>query len=257
MAHISPAVGPAQIKRIDRYRVINVTADFNKEKTNALALMDDLRGYIDQLLVNYPDVSYSFEGEAKEQRESSQVLVLSMFALLFFIYCLLALPLKSYGKPFIVMSIIPFSLVGAVVGHMLLGHPMTMLSYMGLMALIGVVINDSLVLVDFVGQSTNEGSTLDEAVEEAGVKRFRAVILTSLTTFFGLMPMMVVTNTQSLFLVPMAISLGCGILFATAITLLLVPVNLLIARDIKYLVLGWFNSGDSNSTSPVVKSAPQ
>ena len=257
VAHISPAVGPAQIKRIDRYRVINVTADFNKEKTNALALMDDLRGYIDQLLVNYPDVSYSFEGEAKEQRESSQVLVLSMFALLFFIYCLLALPLKSYGKPFIVMSVIPFSLVGAVVGHMLLGHPMTMLSYMGLMALIGVVINDSLVLVDFVGQSTNEGSTLDEAVEEAGVKRFRAVILTSLTTFFGLMPMMVVTNTQSLFLVPMAISLGCGILFATAITLLLVPVNLLIARDIKYLVLGWFNSGDSNSTSPVVKSAPQ
>ena len=85
VAHISPAVGPAQIKRIDRYRVINVTADFNKEKTNALALMDDLRGYIDQLLVNYPDVSYSFEGEAKEQRESSQVLVLSMFALLFFI----------------------------------------------------------------------------------------------------------------------------------------------------------------------------
>lgn len=239
VAKITPATGPAQIKRINRYRVVNVTADFDKDKTNTITLNNDLQAYIDELLVNYPGVLYSMEGEAKEQRESSRTLFLSLIGLMFFIYCLLALPLKSYSQPLIVMSVIPFSLIGAVIGHMIMGHTMTMLSYMGLLALVGVVVNDSLVLVDYVNQSLKEKVSVEDAVMEAGVKRFRAIMLTSLTTFFGLMPMMVATTTQSLFLVPMALSLGFGIIFATTITLFLVPANLLIAEDIRR----WFSYG--------------
>ena len=233
VATLSAAKGPAEITRIDRYRVVNITADFDKSKTNAVTLGNDLEGYLNSLLSNYPDITYTLEGEAREQRDSFSTLGVSLLGLLFFIYCLLALPLKSYAKPFIVMSVIPFALIGAVLGHVALGYPMTMLSYMGLLALVGVVVNDSLVLVDFFSQSVRDGHSIDEAVRQAGVKRFRAVILTSLTTFFGLMPMMVATNTQSLFLIPMAISLGVGIMFATVITLVLVPANLLIARDIR------------------------
>ena len=198
---------------------------------------------MDEALVNYPGISFSLEGEAREQRDSFSTLKISLIGLLFFIYCLLALPLKSYTRPFIVMSVIPFALIGAVLGHIAMGHAMTMLSYMGLLALVGVVVNDSLVLVDFYSQSVNAGNSVERAVREAGIKRFRAVILTSLTTFFGLMPMMIATNTQSLFLVPMAISLGFGIMFATVITLVLVPVNLMIARDMRAALNNLFAQG--------------
>ncbi|NND38663.1 MAG: efflux RND transporter permease subunit, partial [Pseudomonadales bacterium] len=189
--------------------------------------------YVQRVLANYPDITYTLEGEAREQRDSTSSLGVSLVALLFFIYCMLALPLRSYFLPVVVMSVIPFALVGAVLGHVIMGHDMTMLSYMGLLALVGVVVNDSLVLVDFFNLARSEGESYEEAVRHAGVKRFRAVMLTSLTTFFGLLPMMFATSTQSLFLVPMSISLGFGILFATGITLILVPVMLTIAKDIK------------------------
>ncbi|MGB5323987.1 MAG: efflux RND transporter permease subunit, partial [Pseudomonadales bacterium] len=236
VASVSAAKGPATITRIDRYRVVDVTADFDKSETNAIALSDDLTAHVENVLANYPDIEYSMEGEAREQRDTTAMLGTSLVGLLFFIYCMLALPLRSYVLPLIVMSVIPFALVGAVAGHIIMGETMVMLSYMGLLALVGVVVNDSLVLVDFFNQARREGHSFEQAVSEAGVKRFRAVMLTSLTTFFGLLPMMVATSTQSRFLVPMAISLGFGILFATAITLLLVPTVLMIARDIRIAV---------------------
>lgn len=232
VAEISPSTGPSTIRRVDRYRVVNVTADFDKKKTNAITLNTDLARFLDELLAQYPGISYSLEGEAREQRETTQSLSAALVALLFLIYCLLALPLKSYTQPLIVMSIIPFSLIGAVIGHLIMGHYFAIVSYMGLLALVGVVINDSLVLVDFVNQSRRKGMALFDAVISAGPRRFRAVMLTSVTTFVGLMPMMFVSSTQSLFMIPMAISLGFGILFATAITLFLVPCNMLIANDI-------------------------
>lgn len=232
VARVIPARGPSTIKRVDQYRVMNITADFNKDKTNAVALNRSLQDFIEELLLTYPEITYEMKGEAEEQAESTSALEVGFVILLFAIYCLLALPLGSYTQPLIVMSVIPFSLIGAVAGHVIMGHSLAMVSYFGLLGLVGIVVNDSLVLVDYVNQSTRKGEKLAEAVRHAGVRRFRAVMLTSLTTFFGLMPMMFATSMQSLFLIPMAISLGWGIIFATAITLVMVPCNMLIADDI-------------------------
>ncbi len=233
VASVIPGRGPSTIRRVDQYRVLNISADFNKEETNAVALNRDLENYIQGLLLAYPEINYEMKGEAEEQADSTSSLLAGFVVLLFAIYALLALPLKSYTQPLIVMSVIPFSLIGAVAGHVIMGHALAMVSYMGLLALVGIVVNDSLVLVDYVNQARAQGTQLEDAVRQAGVRRFRAVMLTSLTTFFGLMPMMFGTSTQSLFLIPMAISLGWGIIFATGITLVMVPCNILIADDIR------------------------
>jgi multidrug efflux pump subunit AcrB len=173
------------------------------------------------------------EGEQRQQRESFGSLQAGLVILIFVIYALLALPLKSYVQPLIVMSVIPFGIIGAVIGHWLMGHPLSFLSSLGLMALMGVVINDSLVLTDYINQQHRHGEKLLDAVKRAGVARFRPVMLTSLTTFFGLIPLLLERSSTANFLVPMAISLGFGILFATMITLVLVPVNIMIVDDIR------------------------
>lgn len=237
VAEIEPGRGPSQITRIDGYRVLNVTADVDKENTNMVVLLADVQDFVDTLLVKYPSVSYTLEGEQRRQAETFGSLGLGIMIVLFAIYCLLALPLKSYIQPILVMSIIPFGIIGAVIGHWLMGQTLTILSMLGLMALTGVVINDSLVLVDFINQRhRNAGEALLSAVERAGVVRFRPVMLTSLTTFFGLLPLLLDKSSSAQFLVPMAISLGFGILFATAITLILIPTNIMIADDIMKLL---------------------
>jgi multidrug efflux pump subunit AcrB len=219
--------------RIDGYRVLNVTADVDKENTNMVVLLNDLQAYVDSLLVKYPSITYTLEGEQARQAETFGSLQLGIVIVLFAIYCMLALPLKSYIQPVIVMSVIPFGIIGAVIGHWIMGATLTILSILGLMALIGVVINDSLVLVDFINQRhRNAGEKLLSAVERAGVVRFRPVMLTSLTTFFGLTPLLMDQSSSAQFLMPMAVSLGFGILFATMITLILVPTNIMIAEDI-------------------------
>jgi multidrug efflux pump subunit AcrB len=233
VATIKPGRGPSQITRIDGYRVLNVTADVDKDNTNMVVLLADLQAYVDSLLIKYPSISYTLEGEQARQAETFGSLQLGITIVLFAIYCMLALPLKSYIQPVIVMSVIPFGIIGAVIGHWIMGVTLTILSILGLMALIGVVINDSLVLVDFINQRhRNAGEDLQSAVERAGVVRFRPVMLTSVTTFFGLTPLLMDNSSSAQFLIPMAISLGFGILFATMITLILVPTNLMIADDI-------------------------
>ena len=233
VATIKPGRGPSQITRIDGYRVLNVTADVDKDNTNMVVLMADLRDFVDSLLVKYPSITYTLEGEQARQAETFGSLQLGVLIVLFAIYCLLALPLKSYVQPLIVMSVIPFGIIGAVIGHWIMGMTLTILSILGLLALIGVVINDSLILVDFINQRHRKaGENLWSAVERAGVVRFRPVMLTSLTTFFGLTPLLMDQSSSAQFLIPMAISLGFGILFATMITLILVPTNILIADDI-------------------------
>ena len=236
VATLTPGKGPATIKRIDRYRTMNVTADIDKDKTNMTVLQAELDEYLQTLLVNYPGVTYSFEGEAKEQRQSFASMEWGMIAVLLVIYVLLALPLKSYVQPLIVMSVIPFGIIGAVWGHWIMGRDLTMPSTFGLMALVGVVVNDSLVLVDFINQERAKGRTVADAVLNAGVARFRPVLLTSLTTFFGLLPLMFEKSVQAQFLIPMGISLGFGILFATVITLIMVPVNVIIVEDIRRFI---------------------
>ena len=235
VATLTAGKGPSTILRIDRERTMNITADVDKTRTNMTVLQADLDAYLSELLAGYPGVTWSFEGEAKEQRESFASLQWGMVVILFVIYVLLALPLKSYVQPLIVMSVIPFGIIGAVWGHWLLGRELTFPSMLGVMALVGVVVNDSLVLVDFINQKKAEGMSVPDAVLNSGVVRFRPVMLTSLTTFFGLLPLLFEKSVQAQFLIPMGISLGFGILFATTITLIMIPVNVIILEDIKKL----------------------
>lgn len=236
LAHVATLLAsksPSSIYRIDQNRTVNVIADVNKETTNMTRLQADLSQYLDQLLLQYPQVNYSLEGEAREQRDSFNSLLWGIVIVFFVIYALLAIPLRSYIQPLIVMSVIPFGLIGAVVGHWIMGMNLTMMSLLGMLALMGIVVNDSLVLVDYINKKRREGGELLQAVSQAGVARFRPVMLTSLTTFIGLMPLLFEKSTQAQFLIPMAVSLGFGIIFATFITLLLVPVNyMLISRII-------------------------
>lgn len=232
LASFVPDISPTSIYRINGYRTINVVADIEKQAVNMTVLGADLRAYMDNLLVQYPGVSYKFGGEQEEQAESFSSLWISLGAILFIIYCLLAIPFGSYSQPLIVMSIIPYGVIGAAIGHWLMGMDLTMMSLLGLLALVGVLVNDSLVLVDYINKTRERGAPLREAVLTAGVARFRPVMLTSLTTFFGLVPLLFEQETQAQFLIPMAISLGFGIIFATFITLLLVPVNYMIFEQL-------------------------
>lgn len=236
VARLEPGVSPSTIHRIDRYRVINVTADVEKGKTNMTVLNADLMAFLDELVGQYPGLSHSLEGEAKEQRESFGSLKWALLFVFFIIYCLLAIPFKSYWQPIAVMSVIPFGALGAMLGHWIMGMDLSIMSILGMLALVGVVVNDSLVLVDYINKKRAEGMALYDAVSTAGAARFRPVMLTSLTTFIGLIPLLFEKSTQAQFLIPMAVSLGFGILFATFITLLLVPINYILLDKVRKFV---------------------
>ncbi len=226
--------GYASINRRDRKRTLQVKADVDDDKTTPNAVINDLRdNYLPQLADKYPGLSYSFEGEQKNQRETMQGLSKGFLMALLLIYVLLAIPFKSYIQPFIVMSAIPFGLIGAILGHVILGYDLTILSLFGIVALAGVVVNDSLVMVDFINQERAAGIPVARAIRDAGVKRFRPILLTSLTTFLGLAPLLLEKSVQAKFLIPMAISLAFGVMFATFITLILVPVIYLTQEDVK------------------------
>ncbi|AOT07949.1 efflux RND transporter permease subunit [Pseudoalteromonas luteoviolacea] len=233
VATLSPGQSPSSIYRIDRYRTVNITADIEKENTNMTVLQEELKVFLDQLVAQYPGVTHSLEGEAKEQRESFGSLGWALLFVFFIIYALMAIPFKSYIQPLIVMSVIPFGLIGSVIGHWIMSMELTIMSLLGMLALIGVVVNDSLVLVDYINKQRAKGAELMSAVLTAGAARFRPVMLTSITTFFGLMPLLFEQQTQAQFLIPMAVSLGFGIIFATLITLILVPVNYLLVEKVQ------------------------
>jgi len=222
----------SSITRRDGRRVITVSADVTpRDQTPQMlgALTTDI---LPQLMQKYPGLSFSFEGQQADQRESIGGLISGLLAALVLIYVLLAIPFKSYTQPLIIMVSIPFGIVGAVIGHLLLGYSLSLLSLFGVVALSGVVVNDSLVFIDFANRRRLEGATMHDAIHAAGIQRFRPIILTTLTTFFGLMPMLLEKSLQARFLIPMAISLGFGILFATFITLLLIPSLTLILEDL-------------------------
>jgi len=244
VARLVPGQSPSAIYRVDQQRTVSVVADMDKESTNTTVLQRDLDQFLSELVRQYPGASYSQEGEAREQRESFTSLALGLAFVFFVIYSLLAIPFRSYLQPLIVMSVIPFGAIGAIVGHWIMGMDLTIMSILGLMALIGVVVNDSLVLVDFTnrrrrelqeaGEHSHYEATL-QAVLVAGVSRFRPVMLTSLTTFIGLMPLLFEKAVQAQFLIPMAVSLGFGIIFATLVTLIMVPVNFMLLEDLRRL----------------------
>lgn len=231
LASFSPGQGPSSIHRINGYRTVNVTADVDKQSANMTTLQADLYDYVKGLVAQYPGVTYKIAGEGEEQGETFSSLGYGVIAALLIIFVLLAIPFKSYLQPLIVMSVIPFGLIGAMLGHWVMGMDLTIMSLLGFAALIGVIVNDSLVLVDYINKTYAKTDDLLEAVLSAGAARFRPVFLTSLTTFIGLVPLLFETSTQAQFLIPMAVSLGFGIVFATLITLILIPVNYMLVKD--------------------------
>ena len=170
------------------------------------------------------------------------------------IFALLAIPFKSYVQPLIVMSAIPFGLVGAAVGHILLGYDLSILSMCGLIALSGVVVNDSLIMIDYINKNRHRHSNIEDAVREGACRRFRPIVLTSLTTFFGLTPLILERSLQAQFLIPMAVSLGFGILGATLITLLLIPAMYMVVEDLRGLVPD--SDSDNQQASGPIDSVP-
>jgi multidrug efflux pump subunit AcrB len=232
--------GTSAIRRVARDRVVTVTADVDLGVANPNEIVADLEERVlPELLRAFPGVQVGFEGEQAEQRDFLSAMVRGQIVALVVIFALLAVPLRSYVQPLLIMSVIPFGLVGAVWGHLLLGYDFSMYSVIGLVALSGVVVNSSLVLVDRVNRQREEGATLHEAVREAGRARFRAIWLTSLTTFAGLTPMMLEQSTSSRFMIPTAIALAFGVLFASFITLFLVPCGYLVLEDVATAAARW------------------
>ncbi len=223
------------IQRREGRRTTTVSADV--EPIGETSVMIDTLNttLLPQLALDFPGLNYGYQGRQADQADSMKSLQAGFLLALMLIYFLLAVPFRSYTQPLIVMVSIPFGIVGALIGHIIMGYNISMISIMGIIALAGVVVNDSLVLIDYANRLRREGSTPWDAIRAAGVRRFRPIILTTLTTFGGLAPMIFETSRQARFIIPMAISLGFGILFATVIILILVPSLYLLIEDITNL----------------------
>jgi multidrug efflux pump subunit AcrB len=244
------------IKRVDRRRALNITADADKNSTDIEALRAEIKTYIDELLVSHSHVRWTFEGEARQQQESGSQMIISLLIVLGGMYVLIAIPFRSYTQPFIVLLVIPFGIVGAVIGHLIHGLPLSIMSSFGILGVCGVVVNDTLVLVDEINDLRAKGMPLREAVQKGGVLRFRAIFLTQITTFFGLVPLIFsgtwladlfpfffssgAQSTHAQFLTPVSVAMGYGSLFATVITLFLVPLTYIAMSDLtRVLRDGW------------------
>ncbi len=226
--------GYTTIRRIDGNRVVTVNADVDRSLNTPENVIDAVRGEdLPAILARFPGVSYSLAGEAEERDESMNSLLTTAGLALLVIYALLAIPLKSYLQPLVIMSVIPFGVVGAILGHLVFGMPLVFFSLLGIVALAGVVVNSSLVLVDFINKQRLAGESIEWAVSHAGALRFRPIILTSITTFVGLTPIMLDTTISTHLFRPMAISLAFGVLVGTVITLFLVPCLYMVLEDVK------------------------
>lgn len=228
--------GFATIQRTDRRRVVTVTADVDRTVTTPGKVLAAFDAWLPQLRAAYPNVTYRLGGEQREQAEAGAGLVRGFGMALLLIYVLLAIPLKSYLQPLIIMSVIPFGTVGAILGHYLLGWDVVFFSILGMVALSGVVVNASLVLVHAINTERDAGASTADAIRRASVSRFRPIALTTATTFLGLLPLMFETAVPAQPIIPMAISLGFGVLYASIMTLLLVPAGYVILEDLKGLV---------------------
>jgi len=246
VAEVEMTESPTFIRRYDRERAVRISAEVDKEKYEPKKIQDDImKTELPQVLANFPGVRSRLSGASQQQVEIQSDLLRGGLLAVFLIYALMAIPLKSYSQPLIIMSVIPFGIIGALIGHLILDIPVSMTSYFGIIALAGVVVNDSLILVDFVNRERDAGTELSEAVKHAAKTRFRAILLTSLTTFLGLAPIAIFeTSLQAQLVVPMAASLAFGILFATVITLFLIPALYLILDDFQ----NWWREAWSHLT---------
>ena len=263
VAVVEPGRGFASIKRVDRNRAVNVTAAVNETVTSGGEVIADLQTRIlPEVMARHPGVFYVFEGMQAEQQDAVNGLQIGFAIALLIIFALLAIPLQSYVQPLIIMSAIPFGLVGAVWGHIIMGMDVTLMSMFGLVALAGVVVNDSLIMVTFINRKRKLHLDLETAVREAGASRFRPIMLTSLTTFIGLAPLMLEQSFDAMFVVPMAVSLAFGVIFSTFITLVLVPTLYLIIEDVRRVARKVFelDSTERGAVEPIttdIEAAPQ
>jgi multidrug efflux pump subunit AcrB len=255
--------GISYIRREGGYRSVYVWGNIDEEKVEPNEVVDEIQEkLLPQLQKQFPSVMTELGGDIEEQQAQQNEQIRFFLAAMIMVYILLAVPLKSYGQPLIIMSVIPFSLTGAIWGHYLLGLDLSMMSTFGLIAAAGVVINDSLVMTDFVNQRRAQGYSVKEAVVEAGTARFRAITLTSITTFAGVLPIMFETSLQAAFVIPMAVALGFAVLYATLVTLILVPCLYVILLDLR----GPFSyikrkvsrrKASSNTSNDTLSGAPQ
>ena len=224
VASLNPGVSPPAIRRKDGQRVVTVTADVDAAVISGDEANDILANSIlTDLTALHPGLTYSFGGEQQQQLESLDALYRGFAVALIMIFALLAIPLQSYTKPFIIMAVIPFGFIGVILGHWVLGVALSAVSFMGIFGLSGVVVNDSLVMIDFIDQKLRDGTPVRTAIIEGAKGRFRPIMLTSVTTFLGFTPLILERAIQAQFLIPFAASLGCGILFVTAILMMVVP----------------------------------
>jgi multidrug efflux pump subunit AcrB len=223
----------SDINRIDGAQVVSISAKPVDESVDVVNIARNFAPRLDALLNQHPDLSWRYTGYVAEHEETKTRAVIGGIALFLALYALLAIPFRSLYQPFFVMLAVPFGAMGALFGHIIMDITPSYLSVFGILALAGVVVNDSLVMVDFINQKTRAGEDLFESVVHSGTRRFRPIFLTSATTFAGLFPILFDRSLQAQFLIPMAASLAFGILFATIITLYLIPSSYYAAEEIK------------------------
>ncbi len=250
--------GYSTIDRVDRRRAINVTGKVDSTIANENEVIRRLvNAELPEILARYPGVRYSLEGEQREMRDTIASLGKGFLFALLGIFALLAIPLRSYIQPLLIMSAIPFGIVGAILGHLIYGMDMTIISGFGIVALAGVVVNDSLILVDYINRHRSTGIPIYKVVLESGMARFRPILLTSLTTFGGLTPLLLENSMVAQMTIPMAISLAFGVLFATFITLIMIPAEYIILEDIKRLFSRLTGKKTAENQEPVTESVMQ
>ncbi len=244
VASLNYGRGYSVINRVDRRRQITVVSDLDEAVANAERIIGELgSGFLPELVRRHPGIQYTFEGQKQRANESVSSLMKGFIVAVMGIYLLLATQLRSYVQPLVIMSALPFGMIGAILGHLVMGLPITLLSLFGVVALSGIVVNDSIILLDFINRAIREGTPLAQAVEESGKARFRPVILTSLTTVAGLLPLLLERSFQAQFLIPMAVSIAFGLMVATVLTLLFVPALYLIVAETTSLLRGFLGLG--------------
>ncbi len=254
LADVHVERGYSEINRVDQMRSVTISADINESQGNARNVVSDLqKNFMPALFKQYPNVRVRWEGQQEQTTESVQSLLLGSVAALVAMFVLLTLQFQSYFQPLLIMAVIPFGIVGAIGGHLVMGLPLTLFSFFGIVALTGVVVNDSIVLIDFINHRVREGIPLEEALVDAGRRRFRPVLLTSITTIAGLLPILLETSLQAQILIPMATSLCFGLMLATVLVLLLVPTFYLIY----FKITGRSYVIDDDDESPPAEIQPE
>ena len=233
VADVSFGYSPSQINRQDGRRVVTVTADVDPSATTGNAVKSSLQSSVlPNIQRAIPGATFTFGGQQRQQRKAQSALIIGFLLALFAIYALLAIPFRSYLQPLVIMSTIPFAWIGALLGHLLLDISLGLLSIYGIVGLSGVIVNDALVMLDFANEQRAEGQSWPDALVRAGQMRFRPILLTSLTTFLGLFPIIIEQSVQAQFLIPMAVSLGVGIVFGTGVLMFIVPALAMLQDDV-------------------------